>query len=59
MDGTNGYALLEDSYLEYDWMMTTSDYRYLTKPQIEYKIMNDNDSILSSGTMYLDSGTIH
>ena len=54
MDGTNGYAFLEDSYLEYDWMMTTSEYRYLVKPRITYRMSNNDGSILSSGTINLD-----
>ena len=56
MDGTNGYAFLEDSYLEYDWKLTTSEYRYLVKPRITYRMSNNDGSILSSGTINLDTG---
>lgn len=51
----NGYAFLEDSYLEYEWQMTQTDERYLLKPRIEYVMRNTDSSVLDSGTLYLDS----
>ena len=36
--------------------MTTSEYRYLVKPRITYRMSNNDGSILSSGTINLDTG---
>lgn len=55
MHGTNGYAFLEDSYLEYDWKLTTSDSRYLAKPKIVYVMRNNDSSVFDEGTIILDN----
>ena len=56
--GLGGYAYLEPTYVEYDWQLSTSDYRFIDKPLVTYVMTNSDGSSFDSGTFYVSEDTM-
>ena len=55
--GLGGYAYLEPTYAEYDWQLSTSDYRFIEKPLVTYVMTNSDGSSFGSGSFYVTEDT--
>ena len=56
--GLGGYAYLEPTYVEYDWQLSTSDYRFIDKPLVTYVMTNSDGSTFDSGSFYVTEDTM-
>ena len=56
--GLEGHAYIDpNTYIESDWQLRMSDYRFLLKPLATYTITNSDDSLFDSGTFYITADT--
>ena len=55
--GLGGHACLDPSCIEYDWQLSTSDYRFISIPFVTYTMMNSDDSLFGSSTFYVTEDT--
>ena len=55
--GLGGHANLDPSCIEYDWQLSTSDYRFISIPFVTYTMMNSDDSLFGSSTFYITEDT--
>ena len=56
--GLGGYAYLDPCYVEYDWQLSTSDYRFILKPFVTYTMTNSDGSLFHSGSFYVTEDTM-
>ena len=55
--GLGGHANLDPSCIEYNWQLSTSDYRFISIPFVTYTMMNSDDSLFGSSTFYITEDT--
>ena len=55
--GLGGHAYLDQCFVEYDWQLSTSDYRFILKPQVTYTMTNADGTLFGSGTFYITEDT--
>ena len=51
--GLGGHAYLDPSYCEYDWQLSTSDYRFINKLFMAYTMTISYGSLFGSVTYYV------
>ena len=56
--GLSGYAYLEPTYVDYDWELSISDYRFIDKPYVEYTITSSDGSSFGSGSFYVTENSM-
>ena len=50
-------ANLDPSFVENDWQLSTSDYRFILQPLVTYTMTNSDGSLYDSGTFYVTEDT--
>ena len=55
--GLGGHANLDPSYIEYDWQLSTSDYRFILICFVTYTMTNSDGSLFGSSTFYVTEDT--
>ena len=55
--GLGGHANLDPFYIEYNWQLSTSDYRFILIPFVTYTMTNSDDSLFGSSTFYVTEDT--